>query len=369
MILWRERIGRGLAAGVVIVLLLAATASYPVEMPAAWFLEADGCPTAVMDVRGTADRPGLLVPGEGAVLVTLCELITPLGNGPGPLPSPRPGRDRSLSTHVAEMIAILNALPARDEAEAEARAKMAAEGRTPPDDLHLGEVCVDIGYGEQLSFAVRYRDRPPVLLVLDRNCGLVHSAGRTRFLRGQPVDRFLSFYRDQIARDSDAVPAPTCPGKVAVAEIDNRPEPEFPEDGMARNRGRTDRFLPSPLAVVTACRYRADGDDLRLRAHRVVRDGLEPVRALLNSAATIQSVTDSRGTTDFVNHVDCGRPSRTRAATPVSRLDVVWAADTTGAVAETRIWRTPCQAVFTGTAAGLKAEPALLDRLDSWLGR
>ncbi|WP_432925673.1 hypothetical protein ACQPZZ_33435 [Microbispora sp. CA-135349] len=370
MISWRDWAGRGLAGGAVIVLLLAGSASYPVEMPDARFLKADGCPTAVMEVRGTADRPGPLVPAEDAVSVTLCELITPPREGPGPLPSPRPGQDRTLATHVAEMIAVLNALPARDEVEAAARAEMAAEGHAPPGDLHIGEVCTDIGYRTQLSFAVRYRDRPSALLLLDRNCGVVHHAGRTRFLRGEPVDRFLFLYREQIARDPTAVPPPRCPAKVAVAEVDNRPDLEFPEDGMARNRGREDGFLPSPLAAVTACRYRADGDDLRLRSHRVLRDDLEPVRELLNTAATVQSVADGQGvTTYYVNGVGCGRPDRTRAATPITRLDVVWAADTTGAVAEMRIWRAPCRAVFSGTAAGLRAEPALLSRLDSWLSR
>ncbi|MGW5262864.1 hypothetical protein ACWEQG_17955 [Microbispora sp. NPDC004025] len=368
MISWRDRIGRCLAGGAVVALLLAASASYPVEMLDARFLDSGGCPTAVMDVRGNADRPGPLVPAEGAVSVTLCELITPARGGPGPMPSPRPGRDRTLSTHVAEMIAVLNALPTRDEAEAAARALMIARGDTPPEDLHMGQACTAIGYGEQLSFAVRYRDRPPALLLLDRNCGVVHHAGRTRFLDGQPVDRFLSFYRDQTARDPDAIPAPTCPAKVAVTDIDNRPDLEFPQDGMARNRGHGDGFLPSPLAAVTACRYHAAGDVLQLGAHRVLREDLESVRELLNTAAAIQSVTDSGGTTDFVNGVDCGMPHPARAATPVSRLDVVWAADMTGAVAEMRIWRAPCQAVFSGTAAGLRAEPALLDRLDSWLG-
>ncbi|MBB2746675.1 UNVERIFIED_ORG: hypothetical protein FHR35_006543 [Microbispora rosea subsp. rosea] len=369
MISWRDRIGRGLIGGAVITFLLAGSASSPVDMLDARFLEADGCPTAVLEARGTADRPGALVDAEGVITMTLCELITPPRNGPGAMPSPRPGQHRTLSTHLAEMIAVLNALPTRDEAEAAARARMTAQGRTPPKDLHMGEICTAVGYGEQLSFAVRYRDRPPALLLLDRNCGVVHGAGRTRFLRGEPTDRFLSFYRDQIARDPAAVPAPTCPAKVVTAEIDNRPDLEFPKDGMAPNRGGTDAFLPSPLAVITACRYRADDDDLRLHAHRVLRDDLEPVRGLLNTAAVIQSVTDSRGTTDFVNGVECGMPRPTRAAVPVSRLDVVWAADTTGAVAEIRIWRAPCQAVFTGTAAGLKAEPALLSRLDSWLGR
>ena len=143
---------------------------------------------------------------------------------------------------------------------------------------------------------------------------------------------------------------------------------------MARNRGQSDAFLPSPLAVVTACRYRVDGDDLRLHAHRVLRDSLDPVRRLLNAAATVETSTDDQGTiTYFVNRVDCGTPGRARTGrrtgAPVSRLDTVWAADTTGAVAEIRIWRAPCQAVFTGTVAALKAEPALLNRLDSWLGR
>ncbi|MEN3534462.1 hypothetical protein AAH991_05035 [Microbispora sp. ZYX-F-249] len=367
MISLRGRIGRGLAGGVVAALLLAASASYPVDTLDARFMNANGCPVAVMDVRGTADRPGPLVPAEDAVSVTLCELVTPPRGGPGPMPSSRPGRDRVLSTHVAEMIAVLNALPTRDEAEAAARALLTARGQTPPDDLHMGQVCTAIGYGEQLSFAVRYRDRPPALLLLDRNCGVVHHAGRTRFLDGQPVDRFLSFYRDQIARDPDAIPAPTCPAKVAVTEVDNRPDLEFPQDGMARNRGGGDVFLPGPLAAVTVCRYRADGADLRLRAHRVLREDLEFVRGLLNTAATIESVTDSQGTTDVVNGVDCGMPQPTRAAVPVSRLDVVWAADMTGAVAEMRIWRAPCQAVFSGTAAGLRPGPALLTRLDSWL--
>ncbi|GAA3469611.1 hypothetical protein [Nonomuraea roseola] len=145
--------------------------------------------------------------------VTLCELLIPLPEQGGPRPAPTPGEARKLTTHVAEMVAAINALPSDERSFAGAV-----------------RMCTTIGYGEELSFSVAYREGPPAVVLLDVN----HSP--------------------------------------------------------------------------------------------CVRDGLP------------------------------------------ARVDVVWAADVTGAVAETRVWRGRCEAVFAGTVLGVVAERPLLSRLDAWLG-
>ncbi|MEU4223380.1 hypothetical protein AB0F17_03710 [Nonomuraea sp. NPDC026600] len=143
---------------------------------------------------------------------------------------------------------------------------------------------------------------------------------------------------------------------------ENRTVP--PADGIARNRGNSAPFLPSPLAALTACRYRAAGSHLVLRHGLTRRDGLEPLRALLNTATTVEVVTDARGTETFANGTDCGDPGR---VVQVTELDTVWVADVTGAVTEVRIRRAPCQAVHRAGRGGLVPKPELLQRLDAWL--
>ncbi|WP_127935127.1 hypothetical protein [Nonomuraea polychroma] len=116
------------------------------------------------------DRPGALVPADGAVSVTMCELAlaTPqwhVGVSPqAPVPV------RKLTAQVDAMVAELNALPTREVLEAELRQREAAKGRVLGDDLHIGEVCTAVGYGTSLSFVVHYGDeRKPAVVLVDRN--------------------------------------------------------------------------------------------------------------------------------------------------------------------------------------------------------
>jgi hypothetical protein len=132
----------------------------------------DGCPTAWNAMRGGGYAPGRLIPDRGAVSVTFCELT-------GARPAAAEGA-RKLTTHVEAMVGVLNSLPTRDEMEAEIRAASAAAGRQAPDDLLLGKMCTLVGYSSELSFSVEYRNGR-ALVLLDRNCGIARSGGRTRF--------------------------------------------------------------------------------------------------------------------------------------------------------------------------------------------
>ncbi|MFC0865526.1 hypothetical protein ACFHYQ_24850 [Sphaerimonospora cavernae] len=330
-------------------------------------LGVDGCPVELLDGRGFTDLPGPLVPDGGAVSVTLCELIKKWPAQGGQPSPPAPGEPRTLTTRVSEMVALINALPTREE-EAD-RIRTRGTARALPADF--GFVCTDVGYGQEFSFAVRYADGSSALVVLDRNCGTARSAGRTRFMHGtEPIDAFLGFYREQLLATGKAtgktVATPACAAGLTVREADDRELPELPRDDAARNRGGSDGdYLPSPLAAVTACRYQRHGDRLHLRGRWTTRAGLEPIRDLLNAATRYETVTDENGGITDISHSRCGIAGSTSAQ--IRRMDVVWVADLTGAVVEIRVWRSPCQAVFRGPG-GMVPKPALLARLDTWLG-
>ncbi|MFI7611306.1 hypothetical protein ACIBP6_08820 [Nonomuraea terrae] len=352
------RIG-GVIAGV-FALLFAAPAAFPLHNLGPR-LGADGCPTSPDGGWEGGDRPGALVPPDGAVSVTMCEL--PLATAQRPAGASAPVR--KLTTQVDAMVAELNALPTRDVLEAELREREAAKGRVLGDDLHLGEVCTAVGYGTSLSFVVHYGDgRTSAVVLVDRNCGTARYADRTRF--GNPSDAFLRRYRAQL----EARPKPSalagCAAELPAADIDLTHARGWPRDDVAANRGPGWRtFLPSPLSAATACRYRLDGDLLRLRAQLRVPDDLVSVRSLINTSTAVNTVTDSGGTENVTNLTDCGLARSTRP----TALDVVWVGDHTGAIAEVRIWRAPCQAVYTGSTGGTVPTAQLLSRLDAWLGR
>ncbi|MCT9930336.1 hypothetical protein N5079_08870 [Planotetraspora sp. A-T 1434] len=349
----------------VVVLLFGASASFAMPAVRRPPLGADGCPTAWVEERDVFDLPGPLVP-DGAVSVTLCELVTRLPYRGRPARSPWSGQARTLTTRVADMVTVLNALPTRDELEARIRARSKAEGRPLPEDVHVGTGCTDIGFPSELSFAVHYVEGPPAVVLLDRNCGTARFGARTRYLNfsdGKPIDTFLGFYRDQLASRGFVVAAPACPAVLRVRRSNEDVITDVPRDDIARNRGGSAAHLPSPLAAVTACRYVRQGDTLRLGHSRTLRDELGPIRDLLNTATAIEEVRKGGGT-EVVNWTRCGVAGST--ADPVKRLDVVWVADVTGAVAEIRVWRAPCAAVFPGMG-GVVAKPALLVRLDDWL--
>ncbi|WP_157546523.1 hypothetical protein [Microtetraspora fusca] len=373
-------------AGVLTLLALVATASFPLGLPEAFSeafsevrtgvaspeppLDSDGCPTAWVDNWHFDGPPGPLVPSEGATSVTLCELVTSQHQDPLLPPERDLGVPRTLTVGVSSMIAILNALPTRAEDDARIRAREKAAGRPVPVDLPRG--CNAVGFLTELSFSVRYAGGPPAVVRLDRNCGTASHAGRVRLLDGgrsvvhggQPVDAFLTLYREQLASTAGAVEPPACAAAPLARRMENRTYADAPRDDIRRNRGRA-VHLPTRLVVVTACRYVRDGDRMRLRGRRTLRDGLEPVRALLNDAAAVRVRTNGGGE-EVINNTECGRSGP--GTTGVRDLDVVWAADLTGAVAEVRVWRSPCRAVVADLGGRL-APKALLDTLDSWLNR
>ncbi|GLX01479.1 hypothetical protein Misp02_55650 [Microtetraspora sp. NBRC 16547] len=371
-------------AGVLTLLALMATASFPLGLPEAFSevrasaaipeppLDADGCPTVWVNRWGFDGPPGPLVPAEGATSVTLCELVTSPPRNSFLRPERDLGVPRTLTVGVPAMITTLNALPSRVAADARIRAREKAAGRPVPEPDVLSYDCTDVGFSTELSFAVHYADGPPAVVLLDRNCGTASRAGRVRFFDGerrvtddgQPVDAFLALYREQLASTASDVEPPACATVPLARRMENRAYTDAPRDDIRRNRGRA-VHLPTRLVAVTACRYVRDGDRMRLRGHRTLRDGLEPVRALLNDATAVRVRTNGGGE-EVVNHTECGRPGP--GPTGVRDLDVVWAADLTGAVAEIRVWRSPCRAVVADLGGRL-APKALLDTLDSWLDR
>ncbi|MEU1389289.1 MULTISPECIES: hypothetical protein [unclassified Nonomuraea] len=207
------RVGRVVAG--VVALVLAASAAFPVNALGPR-LGAGGCPISAAGGWERGDRPGELVPADGAVSVTMCELPLPSSQGQAAVPV------RRLTAGVGAMVSELNALPTRDVLEAELRRRESAKGRVLGDDLHLGEVCTLVGHGTSLSFVVQYGDvRRPAVVLVDRNCGTARYAGRTRF--GDPSDAFLRRYRAQL----EARPAPVSPGR--------------PRHGVGRRHHRRDR--------------------------------------------------------------------------------------------------------------------------------
>ncbi len=306
----------------------------------------DGCPTS-WPALPDSDEPGPLVPG-GAVSVTLCELPVPAAGTHEANPP------RTLRSHTDQVVNAFNALPTRAQEQA----------RHPG----AGRACGAVLYQTQPSYVFRYPGRPPVIVLVDQDCGTAYADGRTRVLDpADPGGRFLALYRAQLIADTDpaTIASPTCPSGLLPAQVDPRTISAEPPDSIRRNQVG-DEFLQSPLVAVVACRYVRHADGLVLTTSSGHRGGLEPVRDLLNAATTVQATTDANGTTSATNLTECGDPNH--GDTTVTQLDEVHVVDATGATAVVRVWRAPCTAVFRFGQGGLVPTPALLTQLDAWLG-
>ncbi|MFG2044017.1 hypothetical protein [Dactylosporangium sp. NPDC048998] len=320
------------AVAVGVPLALHRGAGSPAAIPEPPELDAAHCPVAwPVGGVGAADRPGPLVPADGVVSVTLCEL-------PGAMPSwIEPAPPRVLTARAGEVIAAMNALPS------------AADGN---------RACTFVAFPTEMSLVVSYAGRAPVAVLLDRNCGTAGTDGRTRRITGTDgahpavADAFLARYREQLAAATSpaAVKTPACEAALSSADIEVRTQADEPRDDFARNRGGVDAFAPSALVEVRACRYRPGHDGLRLATQHAQRQDLAAFHDLVNAAA--QRVTDTS---------DCAT-----AGSPTT-IDVVWLADATGAVAELRVPRQPCPEFRRAGFPGLVAPPQLLVQLDHWL--
>lgn len=311
-------------------------------------LATDGCPASWPDPFPLVDRPGLLVPQDTPVSVTLCEL--PVEPSDKPLAHP----PRVLRTGAAEIVTLLDKLPTG----AQLRARMPGSGDV---------MCTAVGYTTNESLVVRYPGRAPVEVLIERNCGKAYSDGRTRYLDPSPVPRFLDLYRAQVAAATDPakVPTPLCGPALTAHQLDPAAFDSQPADDIRANQNLPGPFLQSPIVAVTACRYAGNGNGVTLVRQVSQRTGMDEVENVLNRGTQVHVATDANGTTSVTNHSDCGDPNRDRR--PVTALDVVWVADATGATAEVRVWRAPCQVVFTSGTGGLVPTQELLAQLDTWL--
>jgi hypothetical protein len=313
-------------------------------------LGTDGCPATWPTAIPHVDNPGPLVPKDTPVSVTLCEL--PVEPSDKQFAHP----PRVLRTGAAEIVTLLNQL--RNAAQMRA-------GLPPGTGFGM---CGGVLYTTNESFVIRYPGRAPVQVLIDGDCGQMYSDGRTRYLfdNPTPVARFLDLYRAQLVADTDPakVPTPACKPALTANQVDATALDSQPVDNIRANQDLSEPFLQSPIVAVTACRYAGNGGGLTLVRQHSERTGMDNLKNVLNRAVQIHTTTDAGGSMSVTNQTDCGTPSQPR---PVTALDVVWVADATGATAEVRIWRAPCEAVYTYGLGGIVPTPELLSQLDAWL--
>jgi hypothetical protein len=278
----------------------------------------------------TPDEPGLLVPPDGALTVSLCKRTGRVSNSADP-PEPRVVA-MTLATRASDMVAALNSLPS---------------GPMP-------RVCTDVGF-PPTPLVVRYADRPPVIVEVDRNCGLVGAGGHLRVLSDGLFDEFYTLYRQQLVDVTDpaTLPDPVCAEHAATQYDDVGPMTGVIADEIVRNVFGQDPLLPSPLVSVAACRYEARGNQLDLVASRRTRDGLDAARDLLNDATSTRSVAECSVGFDPVTY---------------DRIDVIWLVDATGRTAEVRVLRSPCETLYAVGTTSRVPLTGLLAWLDQMLG-
>ena len=122
------------------------------------------------------DRPGPLVPA-GATSATRCETRTaPATPGPQGGPNPTDVTPQTLIVDVGQFTAALNVLPS----------------------IAANQACTLVGYPTDLSFVFTFTDLPPVVVRVDRNCGLLATAEHVRSYRGSdPLAQFDALYAAQ----------------------------------------------------------------------------------------------------------------------------------------------------------------------------
>ncbi len=273
-----------------------------------------------------ASAPGVLAP-SGAVRAVLCRY--------DPLPEyrisrPGPARQLILSTDVPGLIAVLNQLPSRE----------------PLDP------CFSGGDGGYLT--LMYPNGTSATIELSNGCGFVRRGKITRYQGYDAVRAFDKRYRQQAL--ATAVPAAIAPADCAprlapgVAPARLRPDPVF--DAWLHGESADGRYLPAPLAIITACRYQQAGHGSLARTKKVLRRG-----ALNQTTDAVEAAhTKIAGEIPFLG---C-------ASTAVIRtVDVLVLRDIVGETFEVRVVRDTCPVITFGFdgAPPNAAVSALLDML------
>jgi hypothetical protein len=306
---------------------------------------ADSCPGPGTDFGPSdVDSPGPLVP-TGAVEVALCEL--PVNDMPGQPPVAQEP-PRVLRTGVAEHVALLNSLPDKERYIELIRDKYGQP------DAQLG--CTLIGYPTEISLRLRYPDRDPVFVLLDRNCSTARVEQRVRYWWTDPLADFFDRYRKELGQTTDprTVKRPDCGQTITADRLRMERYPSGPVDGIGRNRYGTPTMLPNTLLGAVICRYTVANSTAGLTATKSLDSDLPGLRDTLNK----QFERDANGPVQPL--VECGMPGDPAP----TRLDTILVVDTTGAASEFWIVRAPCAAVITAGMAGITPTPAVLRVLD-----
>ncbi|WP_432827152.1 hypothetical protein [Dactylosporangium sp. CA-092794] len=281
---------------------------------------------AKSDLPSTA--PGDLAP-HGAVRAVLCRY--------NPVPElhvqrPGPPRRLVLTRDVAGLVTVLNGLPAKS-------------GIDP---------CFLAGDGGGYLI-LEYGDGAKATVELAGSCGYVRRGAITRYQGGDAVEAFDARFTAQelaVARPAD-VPAAGCVQRLTSGPADGRYSPDPASDVWMYTYGQDHRYLPVPLAVVTACRYvrGPDGDWDRtgqVTDRGVARDTATAVEAAAKTA---------EGEIPYMN---CSSRPTT--------VDVLMLRDVVGETREVRVTRDGC-AVVTFDFDGAPPSAALDSVLDGLLGR
>ncbi|MFG2039549.1 hypothetical protein [Dactylosporangium sp. NPDC048998] len=272
--------------------------------------------------------PGNLAP-SGAVRAVLCRY-----NPVPELPRGRPGPPRRLvlTRDVAGLVAVLNGLPAE------------------PDIDPCGQIGDGGGY-----LTLEYGDGAKATVELANACGFVRRGAITRYQGGDAVEAFDARFTAQelaVARPADVPPA-GCVQRLTSGPADGRYSPDPASDVWIYTYGQDHRYLPVPLAVVTACRYVRGPDGNWDRTRQVTDRGVARDTATAVEAAA----KTAEGEIPYLN---CSSPPKT--------VDVLMLRDVVGETREVRVTRDAC-AVVTFGFDGAPPSAALDSVLDGLLGR
>lgn len=316
-------------------------------------LAPDGCPpataTAPVD-QPDADRAGRFVP-EHPSEVVMCE--KPAYDLPPWMPKPIVQR-RLSDGDAAKFAALLNRGRTAKAKLADERRQAVREGSDPGK---VGQGCAAMGQATVISFVLHYPDGTAVPVLADQ-CGGLYAGGRTRFYDGgasAPVEAFLRRYRDALAASTDpaTIATPTCAAAITPQRLNRQQLPSGPVDGVAPNRRwRGDGLLPNAVVAVATCRYTVTPGGAHLIAARTSRAPGDLQQTINRQAAIISPAPG-----------ECGRDG----PAPTT-LDVITAADATGARLEVWLYRAPCAAFVAASAEGMTIDPGLRSYVDGMLG-
>lgn len=272
--------------------------------------------------------PGDLAP-SGAVRAVLCRY--------NPVPElhvqrPGPPRRLVLTRDVAGLVTVLNGLPAEP-------------GIDP---------CFPAGDGGGY-LTLEYGDGAKATVELANGCGFVRRGAITRYQGGDAVEAFDTRFTAQelaVARPAD-VPAADCVQRLTSGPADGRYSPDPASDVWMYTYGQDHRYLPVPLAVITACRYVRGPDGNWDLTRRVIDRGVARATATAVEAAAETAAGE-------IPYLHCSSQPKT--------VDVLMLRDVVGETREVRVTRDACT-VVTFDFDGAPPSAALDSVLDGLLGR